>query len=52
MAEQGIELEKFYTQSNNHISLGHCQFILLKFAARYTLDICEIVGNKIQNQVY
>lgn len=49
--EQRIELEKFYKQSDNHVLRQRCHIILLKSANRMTLDICEIVGIKSQNQV-
>jgi len=49
--EQRIELEKFHKLSDNHVLRQRCQIILLKSANRKTLDICEIVGIKSQNQV-
>jgi transposase len=50
-AEQVLELEKFYKQSDTHVLRQRCQIILLKSASRKTSDICEIVGIKSQNQV-
>ena len=49
--EQRAELELFYRQSDNHVLRQRCQIILLKSAKRKTLDICEIVGVKSQNQI-
>lgn len=49
--EQKDELEHFYKQSENHVLRKRCQIILLKASNRKTLDICEIVGIKSQNQV-
>ncbi len=49
--EQRTELEKNYKQSDNHILRQRCQVILLKSSNRKSIDICEIVGIKSQNQV-
>ncbi len=49
--EQRTELEKNYKQSDNHVLRQRCQVILLKSSNRKSIDICEIVGIKSQNQV-
>lgn len=49
--EQRTELEKNYKQSDNHVLRQRCQIILLKSSNRKSIDICEIVGIKSQNQV-